>query len=106
MKARCGFALRLAEPLNSFQKALLKIPLTARRGVDLRFWWLFFFFFNGTKQANVIGDWWSPAVARVECNGLMLICTQLESNYNTIESSEYKQTEYPFLVTHRTKVQV
>lgn len=45
MKARRGFALRLAEPLNSFQKALLKIPLTARRGVDLRFWWLFFFFF-------------------------------------------------------------
>lgn len=105
MKARRGFALRLAEPLNSFQKALLKIPLTARRGVDLSFWWLFFFF-NGTKQANVIGDWWSPAVARIECNGLMLICTQLESNYNRIESSEYKQTEYPFLVTHRTKVQV
>lgn len=25
-------------------------------------------FVNGRKQANVIGDWWSPAVPCIECN--------------------------------------
>lgn len=25
-------------------------------------------FVNGRKQADVIGDWWSPAVPCIECN--------------------------------------
>lgn len=25
-------------------------------------------FVNGKKQANVTGDWWSPAVPCIECN--------------------------------------
>lgn len=38
LKARIGFALRFAEPLNGFLKALLGIPLTPWQGVDLSLW--------------------------------------------------------------------
>lgn len=37
-KACIGFALKPAEPLNDFLRALLEIPLTPRQGVDLSFW--------------------------------------------------------------------
>lgn len=37
IKACIGFALRLAEPLNGFLRALLEIPLTTQQGVDLSF---------------------------------------------------------------------
>lgn len=34
LKACIGFALKLAEPLNGFLRALLEIPLTSQQGVD------------------------------------------------------------------------
>ena len=55
VKACIGFALKPAEPLNGFPRALFEIPLTSRQGVGLSFL-LFSFFSNGTKQANVFGD--------------------------------------------------
>ena len=48
IKACIGFALRVAEPLNGFLRALLEIPLTTQQGVDLSF--LFFFFLMGANN--------------------------------------------------------
>lgn len=37
IKACIGFALKPAEPLNGFLRALLEIPLTSQQGVDSSF---------------------------------------------------------------------
>lgn len=42
MKACIGFALKLAEPLNGFLKALLEIPLTPQQGAGFSFGYFFF----------------------------------------------------------------
>lgn len=42
MKACIGFALKLAEPLNDFLKALLEIPLTPQQEAGFSFWHFFF----------------------------------------------------------------
>lgn len=85
-----GFALKLAEALNGFLRALLETPLTPSAGGAFEVLVVSFsVVINWTKQANVIGDRWMEPSSYCASNiiGLMLISTRFEPNYHTIQGS-------------------
>lgn len=74
IRACIGFALKPAEPLNGFLRALFEIPLTSRQGVGLSFLWFLFSQMGQNKLMYlVIGE--AQQYHALNVIGFMLIFT-------------------------------